>query len=72
MKGNSVVNFEKVWVFMKWLLVWCTISAVSFGGCSYFNAKMGLEADHPAEEYAEDLIEDHFGLPDDFLDFTPE
>jgi len=62
-------NFEKVWVFMKWLMVWGAIAAVSFGGCSYLNKRAGLENDHVAEQAVEALIEHHTGLE---IDLSPE
>ncbi len=55
-------------IWMIKLIVILFTCAVCFGGCSYFNRKLGLEDDNPIEEAIEDIIENRTGIE---IDLTP-
>ena len=73
--GISVANgdddLKQVWrLLLKGALILLCIGCF-LGGCVYFNRYMELPDDHPAEQFAEYLIEDYLDLPPNSLDFTP-
>lgn len=74
MMGGSVgdEDLKQVWgLLMKGVL--CLMCVAAFlGGCAYFNEKAGLKDDNVAEDFLEDMVEFHLGLPKESLDFTPD
>ena len=53
---------------MTRLIMVIILCALTFGGCSYFNKKLGMEDDNPIEEAIEDVIEHQTGIE---VDLTP-
>lgn len=64
-------DLRQVWrLLMKGCLALLVIAAF-LGGCAYLNEKAGLPNDNLAEQILEDVVESHFNLPSDSIDFTP-
>jgi len=55
-------------IMLKSCVVLISICCI-FGGCSYFNKKLGLKNDHFVEEKVEKIIENETGLK---IDLTPD
>ena len=70
--ANSDNDLNDVWrLLMKGAMVLLMIAAF-FGGCTYINSKLNLKDDNEIEDFIEDIVEFHLGLPEDTVDFTPQ
>lgn len=67
MLDEYIVNFSIERTLVKFL-IFLMILGACFGGCSYFNKKLGWNNDNPLEQLTESIIEMETGLN---IDLTP-
>lgn len=65
---DAVDEYQKIWCFVKYVVIFCGLLALSIGGCQTINQRLKLDNDNPCEEFLEGLIEKELGVS---VDLTP-